>query len=222
MSYLSYDLIEQTPLEKEPFEYVVVPNCVAAAELRKIGADFPPVLGAGSHPPSELDIKGHFAALLQELAGPAFRKAVERKFGIDLAQRPTMCTVRGYVQKKDGSIHTDSKTKIITVLLYLNEGWNNDGGQLRLLRNGTDLEDYVAEVPPTNGTLLIFRRSDNSWHGHKPFEGSRRSIQFNWVTNEAVVRKEQARHRLSTGLKRLKTLFSGGAGISPRDAAAGR
>ena len=221
MPYLSYDLIEKTPLEKEPFEYVVVPNCVTAAELRKIGADFPPVLGAGSHPPSELDIKGHFAALLQELAGPAFRKAVERKFGIDLAQRPTMCTVRGYVQKKDDSIHTDSKTKIITVLLYLNEGWNNDGGQLRLLRNGTDLEDYVAEVPPTNGTLLIFRRSDNSWHGHKPFEGPRRAIQFNWVTNEAVVKKEQARHRLSTSLKRLKTLFSG-SGISPRDAAAGR
>jgi SM-20-related protein len=222
MPYLSYDLIEQTPLEKEPFEYVVVPNCVTAAELRKIGADFPPVLGAGSHPPSELDIKGHFAGLLQELAGAAFRKAVERKFGIDLAQRPTMCTVRGYVQKKDGSIHTDSKTKIITVLLYLNEGWDNDGGQLRLLRNGSDLEDYVAEVPPTNGTLLIFRRSDNSWHGHKPFEGPRRAIQFNWVTNEAVVKKEQARHRLSTGLKRLKTLFSGGPSISPRDAAAGR
>ena len=72
------------------------------------------------------------------------------------------------LQKKDGSIHTDSKTKIITVLLYLNEAWDAAGGRLRLLRSGTDLENYVAELPPSNGTLLIFRRSDNSWHGHKP------------------------------------------------------
>jgi hypothetical protein len=215
MTYLSYESIERTPLQRDPFEYIVVPNCVSSADLRKIGADFPPVLGAGSHPPSELDIHGHFAGLLKELDGPAFRQAVEKKFGIDLAGRPTMCTVRGHVQKKDGGIHTDSKTKIITVLLYLNEGWDNDGGRLRLLRNGTDLEDYAAEVPPTNGTLLIFRRSDNSWHGHKPFEGPRRAIQFNWVTSEDVVKKEQARHRLSTRVKWLKNLLSGTAGVSP-------
>ena len=76
-----------------------------------------------------------------------------------------MCTVRGFLQKKDGSIHTDSKTKIITVLLYLNEGWDNDGGRLRLLRNGTDLEDYVAEVPPTDGTLLANSPAPRTFRG---------------------------------------------------------
>jgi hypothetical protein len=215
MQYFSYDAIARTPLEKEPFEYVIVPNCMSADALNKVGAEFPAVPGPGSHPPSELQIKGHFAALLQELEGATFRNAVEKKFGLDLAQRPTMCTVRGFLQKKDGSIHTDSKTKIITVLLYLNEAWDNAGGRLRLLRNGTDLEDFVAEVPPSNGTLLIFRRSDNSWHGHKPFVGPRRAIQFNWVTDEAVVKKEQARHRFSTRLKRLRSLFSNHQSVSP-------
>ena len=209
MPYLSYEAIERTPLNREPFEYIIVPNCVSPDGLRKIGADFPTVPGPGSHPPSELEIRGHFGGLLDELDGAPFRHAVERKFGIDLSQRPTMCTVRGYVQKKDGSIHTDSKTKIITVLLYLNEGWDHDGGRLRLLRNGADLEDYIAEVPPSTGTLLIFRRSDNSWHGHLPFEGPRRAIQFNWVTDAAVVRKEQARHRLSNRVKWLKALVRG-------------
>ncbi len=33
------------------------------------------------------------------------------------------------------------------------------GGRLRLLRSGTDLEDYLLEVPPEEGTLLCFRRS---------------------------------------------------------------
>jgi SM-20-related protein len=214
MAYLSYEAIERTPLEKDPFEYVIIPNCVNAAALKQLGTDFPPVPGAGSHPPSELEIKGHFAGLLAELEGAKFREAVEQKFGIDLARRPTMCTVRGHLQMRDGSIHTDSKTKIITVLLYLNEGWNNEGGRLRLLRSGTDLEDYAVEVRPTNGTLLIFRRSDHSWHGHKPYKGPRRAIQFNWVTNEEVVKKEQARHRFSTHLKRLRSLFSKKYGVT--------
>jgi SM-20-related protein len=220
MPYLSYESIERTPLEKDPFEYVVVPNCMPVDALKKVGADFPAVPGPGSHPPSELEIKGHFAALLHELEGATFRNVVEKKFGIELGQRPNMCTVRGYLQKKDGSIHTDSKTKIITVLLYLNECWDNKGGRLRLLRSGTDLEDYVAEVSPTNGTLLIFRRSDHSWHGHEPYEGPRRTIQFNWVTSNDVVKKEQARHRLSTRLKRIRSLFSLTGDISPRGGAA--
>jgi len=45
-------------------------------------------------------------------------------------------------------------------------------------RSGKDLEDIAAEVPPTDGTLVAFKRSDYSWHGHKPFAsaGSYNSI----------------------------------------------
>jgi SM-20-related protein len=79
---------------------------------------------------------------------------------------------------------------------------------LRLLRNGTNLEDYAVEVPPMAGTLIVFRRADNSWHGHKPYEGPRRAIQFNWVTSQEVVEREQARHRFSTRLKKLTRIFA--------------
>ena len=112
-------------------------------------------------------------------------------------------TVRGECRWTDGKIHTDSATKIVTVLLYMNEQWDTDGGRLRILRNGTDLENYVEEVPPHGGTLLIFRRSDRSWHGHEPFQGQRRAIQMNWVTGWSVVVREQGRHRLSTTIKKL-------------------
>lgn len=208
MQYLSFDALERTPLETDPFEHVVVPNFVKPDALIKIGADFPVVPGPGSHPPSELNIGGQFAGLIDELQSEAFRKAVEAKFAVDLTGRPTMVTVRGYLQKKDGAIHTDSKTKIITVLLYLNEGWDQGGGRLRLLRNGTDLENYAVEVAPLAGTLLVFRRSDSSWHGHRPYEGPRRAIQFNWVTSQDVVEREQARHRYSTRLKKLRGILS--------------
>ena len=71
-----------------------------------------------------------------------------------------------------------------------------------MLRSATDLEDVVAEVPPLEGTLLAFRRSDNSFHGHKSFVGPRRVIQLNWVTSQGVLWRETLRHRLSALVKR--------------------
>src|SRR5258708_38267946 len=163
--------------------------------------------GPGWHPPAELDIHGKFEELVAELLGPEFRSVIERKFNIDLTGMPTMYTVRGFVREKDGSIHTDSTTKIITVLLYMNERWQEDAGRLRLLRGPDNLDDYVAEVPPYGGTLLVFRRADNSWHGHKPISGPRRAIQLNWVQNQEVVDGEQRRHQFSTRVKKLTRMF---------------
>ena len=203
MAYLDLAALRATPLNTEPYDYVVVPNFVRAERFRDVVADYPAVPGPGSHPLPELTIKGHFKALLDELRGPEFRRAVEDKLRLDLSSRPTMFTVRGECRSTDGKIHTDSATKLVTVLLYMNEQWDKDGGRLRILRSGTDLRDYAEEVPPHGGTLLIFRRSENSWHGHEPFQGQRRAIQMNWVTGWSVVMREQGRHRLSTTIKKL-------------------
>src|SRR6266516_2011809 len=105
-----------------------------------------------------------------------FRQAFEEKFNVDLMNRPDMITVRGRCSEKDGKIHTDSETKIITILIYMNPAWESSGGRLRLLRSGTNLDYVFQEVPPTEGTLLAFSRSSNSWHGHTPFSGPSRAI----------------------------------------------
>ena len=207
MTYCDFAGLERTPLQRDPFEFVVVPNFLKSERFPDVLADYPEVPGPGSHPPSELSIRGHFQGLMNELLGPEFRAAIERKFAIDLAGRPTMYTVRGFVNERDGSIHTDTDTKIITVLLYMNEHWQADAGRLRLLRSADDLEDFVAEVPPNGGTLLVFKRADNSWHGHKPVVGPRRAIQLNWVTSQDVVDYEQRRHQISTKFKKLKNMF---------------
>jgi SM-20-related protein len=207
MSYCDFAALERTPLERDPFEYIVVADFLGAQHFPDVLKDYPEVPGPGSHPPAELSIHGHFQALMEELQGPVFREAIERKFAIDLSGRPTMYTVRGHVREKDGSIHTDSETKIITVLLYMNERWQEDAGRLRLLRSPNDIEDYVAEVPPHGGTLLAFKRADNSWHGHKSVSGPRRAIQLNWVTSQDVVDHEQRRHQMSTKFKKLKSMF---------------
>jgi len=203
MAYLDIAALDATPLKTDPYDYLVVPNFIRAERFRDVIADYPAVPGPGSHPLPELTVKGHFKALLDELNGPDFRRAVEAKLGLDLSSRPTMFTVRGECRASDGKIHTDSATKIVTVLLYMNEQWDKDGGRLRILRGGADLNDYAEEVPPHGGTLLIFRRSENSWHGHEPFYGQRRVLQMNWVTDWSVVMREQGRHRLSTTIKKL-------------------
>jgi len=201
---LRLDALHSTPIERDPFEYVIVKDFVEREKLKQILADYPEVPGPGSHPPSSLRIAGAFKGLMDEMLDNPFRKAVEEKFDIDLTDRPTMYTVRGFLRARDGQIHTDSKTKIITVLLYMNDdSWESSTGRLRLLRNGSDLENYAVEIEPAGGTLLIFRRSDNSWHGHLPYEGKRRAIQLNWVTDQSVVDREQGRHGFSSMIKRL-------------------
>ena len=127
----------------------------------------------------------------------------EEKFEIDLSGRPTMLTMRGKSDGKDGRIHTDSETKIITLLLYLNLTWDRPEGRLRLLHSPTDLENYAREVVPVAGTMLAFRRSERSFHGHRAHVGQRRTLQLNWVTEPAVVRRELSRHRWSARLKAL-------------------
>lgn len=209
LSVLDLEKFRATPLTREPFEFLIVPEFVKVDARPEIHNDYPEVNRPGSFPLGEVTYGPAFANLIGEIRSEEFRKAFEEKFGIDLANRPDMITVRGRCSEKDGKIHTDSETKIITILIYMNAGWESAGGRLRLLRSGNDLEDMILEVPPTEGTLLAFRRSSNSWHGHKPFSGPRRVIQFNWVTSEAVVRREQNRHRVSAWMKKLRGAFVG-------------
>jgi SM-20-related protein len=196
---LQLDRLEATPLKTEPYKYLVVRNFVAGPQLDAVRRDFPAVPGSGSHEPEDIAVTGAFATLMDELLGPGFQRLIERKFGLDLSPYPTHYTVRGYTNAGNGKIHTDVPSKVVTVLLYLNDdNWNNAGGRLRILRSGTDLEDFAEEVEPAGGTLLVFQRADNSWHGHLPFEGPRRAVQMNWITGAEA----SARRSLSGRLKR--------------------
>jgi hypothetical protein len=203
MPTLDQEALRSTPLVREPFEHVIVSGFVRPEARTAINADFPRIDKPGSFPVAELRYGPAFAGLLQTLTGDEVRTAFEHKFGVALGGRPTMLTVRGRSGTRDGNIHTDSVNKIITVLIYLNSQWTGNGGCLRLLRSSSDIEDVVTEVPPLDGTLVAFRRSDNSFHGHKPFIGPRRVIQLNWVTGRGVRFFETLRHRASAWLKKL-------------------
>lgn len=202
---LNLDALEACPLIGEPFEHCVVPDFLSVDDIQAVLGDFPNVAKGGSFPLSSLSCGPTLSRLAAQLQGPEITAAFGRKFGLDLSEQPTLITLRARSRAKDGRIHRDSDDKLLTALLYLNDGWTEEGGRLRLLRSPDDIEDYAVEVTPQAGTLLVFRCTDRSWHGHKPYEGARQVLQINWVTNEAVVRREQRRHGLSA---RIKNFFS--------------
>ena len=203
-SMLNLAALQETPLRHDPFDHVVVPDFVPTEELQRVMEDFPAVDSAGSYPLHALRSGGAFSALADILQGEEMTAAISEKFDISLSNRPTMITVRGQCRPSDGKIHTDSNGKLVTVLLYLNESWDTDGGRLRLLRTPDDIEDFAVEVPPACGTMLAFRCTENAWHGHKSFEGKRRSIQLNWVRDSGYLRKERFRHSVSALFKKAR------------------
>jgi hypothetical protein len=182
---------------------LILPGFIKSSALPAIHSDYPQVEKPGSFPLEDVSYGPGFLQLIEELLGDEMRVAFEDKFGLDLSDRPTMITVRGRCWEKDDNIHTDALTKIITVVIYMNPAWEPSGGRLRLLRSPTDIEDVIVEVPPTEGTLVAFRRRDNSYHGHKQFVGERRVIQLNWVTDHGTVRREILRHRFSAWIKKF-------------------
>lgn len=208
MSLIDIEAFRAAPLIRNPFPYAMVPSFVRKESMGAILADYPDVSQGGSFPLASLEYGPVFAEFCDELRGEPLRAAFEEKFGMDLSQRPTTLTVRGRCRERDGQIHTDTKSKLITVLVYMNEPWEAEGGRLRLLRSADNLDDYVDEVPPDPGTLLCFLNGPTAWHGHAPFDGVRRALQLNWVTDEAAVRKSERRHGMSAFIKRLNPFRS--------------
>jgi len=206
MDQLDYGALAAAPVATDPFAHVVVEGFVRPDRLPAITAGLPRLERGGSFPPSALSLGADARALFEELEGPRFRELVGEKFGLALDGSPTMVTLRGYSREKDGRIHCDSTAKLVTMLLYLNpqnDAWSRSAGCLRLLRGPDDIENFAREVPPVNGTLLVFPNTQEAWHGHKQFVGPRYTVQLNYMTNDGKARSELRRHRISAFVKRF-------------------
>lgn len=152
---IDLEAVRGAAVSREPFPWLMVPGFVKRECLDAINADYPDVTHAGSFPLSTVTYGPAFKAFMDAIRGPDFTAAVAERLGIDLSGRPTMVTVRGQSSPRDGQIHTDSVTKLVTVLIYMNGTWESATGRLRLLRGPDDLGDVIAEVPPDEGTLLV-------------------------------------------------------------------
>lgn len=206
---IDLDILKAMEITPAPFPYAILSNTLRRDQLSTVQQDYPAILDAGSFPLSAVQYGSGFARLIEDLHSDAFRAILAEKFQMDLSNKPVMITVRGKADHTDGRIHKDNKTKLITVLLYMNEDWQPDGGRLRLLHDNHNLDNFFAEVSPSIGTMLIFKVTDNGWHGHKPFIGTRKVIQLNYVTDDGALNKHALRHKISATFKALKRKLLG-------------
>ncbi len=200
---IDFGAIARTEAIREPFQFFATENVLSAVDQAAIRRDFPDIRKPGIFPLSELSYGPAFSRLIEDIQSQELEDVMAEKYAVDLSDKPLMITVRGQAQKKDGRIHSDTKTKFVTCLLYLNNIWDEGEGRLRMLRKPDDLNDFVAEIPPNGGTLASFLRSENSWHGHEPYVGERRYVMFNWMTSRTALERELGRHRFSAKVKQL-------------------
>ena len=198
MSLINLEAIQRAELRCEPFDFLVVPDFLSEEVLLRVNEDYPAIDTAANHPLTSLQYGPVFGELIEEIQSTSFAEVLGAVFALELAPLPTTITVRKYCERTDGNIHTDHKSKVITALVYFNQHWNHQEGQLRMLRSANDIEDYIAQVPPNGGTLLAFRRTDHSWHGHTRFVGERRMLQLNYLNQSPLAVATQRISRFGT------------------------
>ena len=205
-SVLDFAGLDATPVSADPFPHLLMRDFVRPDRLAAVVASLPPLGSRGSFPIESERLGPAAVQLMREMQSETLRAAIATKFGLDLSDAPVMVTLRGQTGERDGQIHCDSVAKRVTVLLYLNPAsaaWARQDGCLRLLRGPGDLEDYAVEVPPVDGTLLVFPNGPAAWHGHRQFVGRRYTVQLNYMTTDAHAKYEMRRHRVSAIVKRL-------------------
>lgn len=206
-------LLDPTRLERtdtvvraQPFAFLIAREQLPDGARAGLDADFPRYPSAGFFPHEAKDCGPSLNRLIDDLTSREFADAIGARLGLpDLGQYPSLVTICRSLNKRHGTIHTDSKSKIVTALVYLNETWPPiSEGCFRFLNRIDDIDDTVVpEIRPLYGNLVAFRRADNSFHGHLPHEGERRVVQVAWLTSEDEKLRKTQRGKLSRLFKKL-------------------
>lgn len=202
LTVLDVNAVREAPLAREPYDYFLGSGVLKSDAIDDLRRDFPAIDKPGYLTVDEVALRGRFKTLIEEIEGEEFTEELSSKFGRDLHPYPRLTTIRKLSQARDGRIHTDGPSKVMTLLIYMNDDWAADGsGRLRVLYDGERFEPFAAEVPPTMGTVFAFLRADHSWHGHQPFAGERRVVQCAWVTDADELARKKKRNRTAQFFK---------------------
>lgn len=196
----------QPAIYRQPFAFLIAEGMLPDAAATALDADFPRYTNAGFFPHEEKDCGPSINGVVRDLSSPAFADAIGNHLGIEhLGSLPSLVTLCRSLNLRHGTIHTDSRSKVVTALLYLNPSWPAiSEGCLRFLNRIDDIDDVaVPEVRPLYGNFVAFRRADNSFHGHLPHEGERRVIQIAWLTSEEEKERKTRRGKFSRLFKKL-------------------
>lgn len=200
---LQLDALRRAESWREPYPHLLTSGAVLPESEAALAESFPEITKNGYISANLLKCEGAFAELLKDLEGPEIAEILSEKLDLELRDKPRMITIRKWSAGNDGRIHNDGVAKIATSLLYLKQEDAGEAGRLRVLRSKKTFEDYAREVPPTYGSFFAFKRTENSWHGHKPYTGERRVIQITWLRSWEDVERKEKRGKFSLFLKKL-------------------
>ncbi len=191
---------------QQPFPFLVAHGQLPDEARPDLERDFPRYASAGFFPYDPSDCGPAVNSLISDMTSPGFAQAIGRRLDIDnLEQFPTLVTLCRMMNKRHGTIHTDSRSKVVTALIYLNTQWpDSSDGCLRFLHRIDDIDSMVTpELVPLYGEFAVFKRCENSFHGHLPYEGERRVIQVAWLTSEEEKMRKTRRGKFSRAFKKL-------------------
>src|SRR3546814_3356944 len=110
-----------TMVQQHPFPFMVAHGQLPDDARGDLERDFPRYASAGFFPYDPSDCGPSVNALVDNMTSPAFASAIGQRLGIDnLGQFPTLVTLCRLLNKRHGTIHTDSKSNDATALPYLN------------------------------------------------------------------------------------------------------
>jgi len=113
-----------TLLRSTPFSFLIAREQLPADAAPALDAAFPRYASAGFFPWDAAECGPALNRLVEDLTSPAFADAIGARLGLpDLGAYPSLVTICRSLNKRHGTIHTDSQSKIVTALVYLNEGW---------------------------------------------------------------------------------------------------
>lgn len=199
---LQPEAIRSSEYSQDPYPHFLGSNFIREDKIDAMRRDFPQISKPGFLTVNDITLADSFAQLIKEIESPELTEVLSDRFGLDLTPFPRLTTIRRLSQLKDGRIHTDGQSKVMTMLVYLNDTWDAESaGRLRVLYDGEHFEPYACEVPPVMGTVFGFLRSDHSWHGHPPFAGERRVVQTAWIRDAAELERKKKRNTFAKVLK---------------------
>ena len=94
MPLLNFDALDTTPLQREPFDYLVVPDFLTPGALAAANRDYPEITTPGNKDLEALHYGPGFRDLIDELTGPEFARHIAGKFGVNLDETVTTVTVQ--------------------------------------------------------------------------------------------------------------------------------
>jgi len=202
METINLAAVRDAKVSHDPYDFLLGADFLNKDVVGDLKRDFPEISKPGYLTVDEVKLQGRFKTFIDELEGPELTEELSRRFGQDLHQYPRLTTIMARSQPKYGAIHTDGPSKVMTMLVYMNDAWQQDeGGRLRVLYDEKNFEPYALEVPPVMGTMFAFLRSDKSWHGHRPFAGDRRVVQVAWVKSQADVDRKKKHNKMAQFFK---------------------